>query len=112
MLPAGDLRDSDTLGAGLCIHVALVVVCHSIGGTCEVGFPLTAVSALTNRLTVPDVALRPLLRAHELVTGGTLRHSNGAFVALDVYVACCHTAFVTADIRAALLECLAVLRLE
>lgn len=112
MLPAGDLRDRGTLGAGLCIHVALVIICHSIRCTCEVGFPLTAVSALTNRLAVPDVTLGPLLRAHELVAGGTLWHSDGAFVALDVYVARCHTAFVTTNVRAALLKCLTVLKLE
>lgn len=110
MLPAGDLRDRDTLGAGLCIHVALVIICHSIRGACEVGFPLTAVSALTDRLTIPDVTLGPLLGAHELVAGGALRHSNGPLAALDVYIARCHTALVTAHIRAALLKRLAVLK--
>lgn len=112
MLPAGDLRDRDTLGTGLGIHVALVIIGHAVRRTGEVGFSLTAVPALTNRLAVPDVALRPLLGAHELVAGGALWHSNGALAALDVYVACCHTALVTADIRAALLEGLAVLKLE
>lgn len=111
MLPAGDLRDRDTLGAGLCIHVALVIICHSIRCACEVGFSLTAVSTLTNRLAVPDVTFGPLLRAHELVAGGTLWHSNGALVALDIYVTCCHTALVTTYVRAALLKCLTVLKL-
>lgn len=112
MLPAGDLRDRDTLGTGLCIHVALVIISHAIRCTCEVGFPLTAVPALTNRLAVPDVTLGPLLRAHELVAGGALWHSNGALVSLDVYVARCHTALVTTYIRTALLKRLAVLKLE
>lgn len=112
MLPAGDLRDRDTLGTGLCIHVALVIIGHAVRCTREVGFSLTAVPALTNRLAIPDVALGPLLRAHELVAGGALWHSYGALVALDVYIACCHTALVTTDIRAALLKRLAVLKLE
>lgn len=110
MLPAGDLRDRDTLGTGLCIHVALVIIGHAVRCTREVGFSLTAVPALTNRLAIPDVTLGPLLRAHELVAGGALRHSNGALVALDVYIACCHTALVTADIKTALLKGLAVLK--
>lgn len=76
------------------------------------GLPLAAVSALTNRLPIPDVTLRALLAAHELVTGCTLWHSNGALVALDVYVASSHAAFVTTHIRAALLKRLTVLRLE
>ncbi len=104
MLPAGDLRDRDTLGTGLCIHVALVIIGHAVRRAREVGFSLTAVPALTNRLAVPDVALGPLLRAHELVAGGALWHSDGALVALDVYVTCSHTALVTADIGAALLK--------
>lgn len=112
MLPAGDLRDRDALGTGLCIHVALVIIGHAVGRTCEVGFSLTAVPALTNRLAIPDVTLGPLLRAHELVAGGALWHSNGAPVALDVYVACCHAALVTADVGTALLKGLAVLQLE
>lgn len=112
MLPAGDLRDRDTLGTGLCIHVALVIICHAVRSTREVGFPLTAVPALTNRLAIPDVTLRPLLRAHELVAGGALWHSNGALVALDVYIACCHTALVATYIRAALLKRLTVLKME
>ena len=87
MLPAGDLRDRDTLGTGLCIHVALVIVRHAVGRACEVGLSLTAVPALTNRLSIPDVTLGPLLRAHELVAGGALWHSDGALVALDVYIA-------------------------
>ena len=110
MLPAGDLRDRDTLGTGLGIHVALVIICHAVRCTREVGFSLATVPALTNRLAVPDVAFRPLLRAHELVAGGALWHSNGALVALDVYIPCCHTALVTAYIKAALLKCLAVLK--
>jgi len=110
MLPAGDLRDRDTLGTGLCIHVALVIVRHAVGRTREVGFSLTAVPTLTNRLAVPDVTLGPLLSAHELVTGGALWHSYGAPVALDVYIAGCHTALVTTYIRAALLKCLTVLK--
>lgn len=104
MLPAGDLRDRDTLGTGLCIHVALVIIGHAIRCTREVGFSFTAVPALTNRLAIPDVALGPLLRAHELVAGGTLWHSNRAFVALDVYIARCHAALVTTNIRAALFK--------
>lgn len=104
MLPAGDLRDRDTLGTGFCIHVALVIIGHAVRCTSEVGFSLTAVPALTHRLTIPDVTLGPLLRAHELVAGGALWHSYGALVALDVYVASCHTALVTADIRAALFK--------
>lgn len=112
MLPAGDLRDRDTLGTGLSVHVALVIIRHAIRCTREVGFPLTAVSALTNWLAVPDVTLGPLLRAHELVAGGTLWHSNGALVPFDVYIACCHTALVTAYIRAALLKSLTVLKFE
>lgn len=104
MLPAGDLRDRDTLGTGLCIHVALVIIGHAIGCACEVGFSLTAVTALTNRLAIPDVALGALLRAHELVAGGALWHSNRTLAALDVYVACCHTALVATDIGAALLK--------
>ena len=87
MLPAGDLRDRDTLGTGLCIHVALVIVRHAVRGACEVGFSLTAVPALTHRLAIPDVALGPLLRAHELVAGGALWHSYGALVPLDVSIA-------------------------
>lgn len=110
MLPAGDLRDRDTLGTGLCIHVALVIICHAVRSTREVGFSLTTVPALTNRLAIPDVTLRPLLRAHELVAGGSLWHSNGALVALDVYIPCCYTALVTTYIKAALLKCLAVLK--
>lgn len=74
------------------------------------GFSLTAVAALTDGLTVPDVALGALLRAHELVAGGSLWHSNGTLVALDVYVTRRHTALVTADIRAALLKGLTVLQ--
>ena len=109
MLPAGDLRDRDTLGTGLCIHVALVIICHAVRRTGEVGLPLAAVAALTNRLAVPDVALGPLLRAHELVAGGTLRHSNGALVAPDVYVARGHAALVSTHIRAALFKRLTVL---
>lgn len=112
MLPAGDLRDRDTLGTGLCIHVALVIICHAVRCAREVGFPLTAVPALTNRLAVPDVTFGPLLRAHELVAGGTLRHSNGALVALDVYIASCHTALVATHVRAALLKSLTVLKSE
>lgn len=112
MLPAGDLRDRDTLGTGLCIHVALVIIGHAVRCTCEVGFSLTAVPALTNRLAIPDVTLRALLRAHELVAGCTLWHSNGALVALDVYIACCHTALVAADIRTAFLKGLTVLKLD
>lgn len=112
MLPAGDLRDCDTLGTGLCVHVAFVIISHAIRGTGEVGFPLAAVSALTNGLPIPDVTLRALLAAHELVAGGAHWHSNGALVALDVYVASSHTAFVTTHISAALLERLAVLKLE
>lgn len=110
MLPAGDLRDRDTLGTGLCIHVAFVIIGHAVRCTCEVGFSLTAVPALTNRLAIPDVTLGPLLRAHELVTGGALWHSNGALVALDVYITCCHAALVTADIKTALLKGLTVLK--
>lgn len=112
MLPAGDLRDRDTLGAGLCIHVALVIICHSVRRTREVGLSLTAVSALADRLPVPDVTLGPLLRAHELVAGGPLRHPDGALVALDVYVARCHAALVATHVRAALFKCLAVLKEE
>lgn len=112
MLPAGDLRDRDTLGTGFCIHVTLVIIGHAVRCTCEVGFSLTAVPALTNRLAIPDVTLGPLLRAHELVAGGALWHSNGALVALDVYIACCHTALVTTDIGTALLKGLTVLKLE
>lgn len=109
MLPAGDLRDRDTLGTGLCIHVALVIVRHAVRRTREVGFSLTAVPALTNGLAVPDVTLGPLLRAHELVAGGALRHSYRALVALDVYVARRHAALVATHIAAALLKCLTVL---
>lgn len=87
MLPAGDLRDRDTLGTGLCIHVALVIVRHAVRRACEVGLSLTAVPALTHRLAIPDVTLGALLRAHELVTGGALWHSYGALVAFDVDVA-------------------------
>lgn len=112
MLPAGDLRDRDTLGTRLCIHVALVVVGHAVGRAGEVGFSLAAVPALTHRLAVPDVALGALLRAHKLVAGGALWHSNGALVALDVDVARCHAALVAADIGTALLERLAVLEVE
>lgn len=75
------------------------------------GLPLTAVSALTNRLAVPDVALGALLGAHKLVAGGALWHANGALVALNVYIACRHTALVSANVRAALLEWLTVLKL-
>lgn len=112
MLPAGDLRDRDTLGTGLRIHVALVIVSHAVRCTCEVGFSLTAVPALTNRLAIPDVTLGALLRAHELVAGCALWHSNGALVALDVYIACCHTALVAAHIRTAFLKGLTVLKLD
>ncbi len=104
MLPAGDLRDRDTLRTGLCVHVALVIVSHAVRCACKVGLSLTAVPALTNRLAIPDVTLGPLLRTHELVAGGALWHSNGALVPFDVNVACCHTALVTADIRAALFK--------
>lgn len=112
MLPAGDLRDRDTLGTGLSIHVALVIICHAIRCTCEVGFSLTTVPALTNRLAIPDVAFRSLLGAHELVAGGALWHSNGAPVALDVYIPCCHTALVATYIKATLLKCFTVLKVK
>lgn len=87
MLPAGDLRDRDTLGTGLCVHVALVIICQAVRCTREVGLPLAAVPALTDRLAIPDVTLRSLLGAHELVAGGSLWHSNWAFASLGVYVA-------------------------
>lgn len=109
MLPAGDLRDRDTLGAGLGVHVALVVVRHAVGRAREVGLPLAPVPALADGLAVPDVALGALLRAHELVAGGPLRHADGALVALDVDVARRHAALVAAHVGAALLERLAVL---
>lgn len=112
MLPAGDLRDRDTLGTSLCIHVAFIIIGHAIRCTREVGFSLTAVPALTNRLSIPDVTLRPLLSAHELVAGGALWHSNGALVALDVYIACCHTALVTTDISTALFKGFTFLKMK
>lgn len=110
MLPAGDLRDWDTLGTGFCIHVALVIISHAIRCAREVGLPLAAVSALTNRLAIPDVTLGALLSAHELVTGCTPRHSNGTLAALYVNIASRHTALVTTDVGAAFLKSLAVLK--
>lgn len=109
MLPAGDLRDRDTLGARLCVHVTLVIVSHAVRRAREVGLSLAAVPALTHRLPVPDVTLGTLLGAHELVTGGSLGHSNGALVALDVNVACRHATLVPTYVETALLKCLAVL---
>lgn len=109
MLPAGDLRDRDTLGAGLSIHVALVIIRHAVGRTREVRLPLTAIPALTDRLAVPDVTLGALLGAHELVAGGTLWHSNWAPVALDINVAGSHAALIATHVRAALLKRLTVL---
>lgn len=112
MLPAGDLRDRDTLGARLRVHVTFVVISHAVGRACEVGLSLAAVPALAHGLSVPDVALGPLLAAHELVAGGALRHSDGALVALDVYIARCHAALVPADVGTALFKGLAFLKME
>lgn len=110
MLPAGDLRDWDTLGTGLRVHVALVIISHAVRCAREVGLSLTAVSALTNRLAIPDVALGALLSAHELVTGGAPWHTNRTLVALDVNVACRNAALVAANVGAALLKSLTVLK--
>lgn len=112
MLPAGDLRDRDTLGARLRVHVAFVIIGHAVGRACEVGLSLAAVPALAHGLSVPDVALGPLLGAHELVAGGALWHSDGALVALDVYIARCHAALVPADVGTALFKGLAFLKME
>lgn len=112
MLPAGDLRDRDTLGTRLRVHVAFVIIGHAVGRAREVGLSLAAVPALAHGLSVPDVALRPLLGAHELVAGGALWHSDGALVALDVYIARCHAALVTADVGTTLFKGLAFLKIE
>lgn len=96
MVAAGDHSEGDALGARLCIHVALVVVGHAIGGTGEMGLPLTAVPAFTHRLTVPDVTFRSLLGAHEAGAGGLLGHSHRAF--FPIHISGCHTAPVPTHI--------------
>ena len=104
---AGDHRQGGAFGARLRVHVALVVVGHSIGGAGEVRLPLAAVPALTHRLSVPDVALGALLVAHKTGTGGLLGHSHGAF--LPVHVTSCHTTPIPTHILATLLEGLTLL---
>lgn len=112
MLPAGDLRDRDTLGARLRVHVAFVIIGHAVRRAREVRLSLAAVPALAHGLAVPDVALGALLGAHELVAGGALRHSDGALVALDVYIARGHAALVSTDVGATLFKGLAFLKVE
>lgn len=74
------------------------------------GLPLTAVTALTHGLAIPDVALGTLLGAHKLVASGTLWHAHGTLASFDVHVARRHATFVTTHVGAALFEGLTVLR--
>lgn len=95
-------RECDALRACLCIHVALVVVSHAIGGAGELRLPLTTVLTFTHWMTVPDDTLRPLLGAQKIGTGCFLGHSHGAL--LLVYITGGNTTAVPTDILAALFK--------
>lgn len=109
MEATGDHREGDALGAGLSIHVALVVVGHAVGGAGEVRFSLTAVPALTHRLAFPDVTLRALLGAHEAGTGSFFGHAHWTLFPINVHVACRHAALVPTYVGTTLLKLLTLL---
>lgn len=73
---AGYNMQVETPQAGLCIHIAAVVIGEAIRSASEAGFFLTAVTAAANWLPIPDVTVRTLLCALEAFTGGCwLRYS-------------------------------------
>jgi hypothetical protein len=103
VITTGDHRQCDALGAGFGVHEATVVVGKAIRGTGEAGLLLTAIFALTHGLAVPDVTLRALLQAHEMVTCGLLGHAHRALLPFHIHVAGCHTALGPTHIGAAFL---------
>lgn len=107
MEAAGDDGEGDAFGARFGIHVTLVVVGHAIRGAGEVGLPLTAVSAFTHWLPVPDVTLRPLLGTHKTGAGGFFGHPYGAF--LPIHITGCHTTSVPTHILATFFKGLTLL---
>lgn len=96
----------ETSQAGLCVHVAAIVIGKAVRSTSEAGLFFTAVTAATDWLPIPDVTVRSLLWALEVFTGGCCLRCSWAATG----EAGSHAALQPTHIGAALLRCRTVLR--